>query len=247
MQFPACSEEPTSSSPSANETGKAADIIMLEDLDHITMEAMIAGGQELGEAESLSDPSLEHITKEIDEFYSLCEEMDVQALEDTWIMDGSFEVPSSPQPAPGAAATNNNNATSSLPVDGPRATSFKAWARPESDSDEVVVPVVEEPQKLLKKAVGGGAWAANNGGGGTTRTAQESGIKNHVMSERKRREKLNEMFLALKSLVPSIHKVTQTFFVVPIALPNLCILNFLIHFELLTFHRLTKHRSLPKL
>jgi hypothetical protein len=76
----------------------------------------------------------------------------------------------------------------------------------------VVVPVVEEPQKLLKKVVGGGAWAGNIDGSSTTRTAQESGIKNHVMSERKRREKLNEMFLILKSLVPSIHKViAQTF------------------------------------
>ena len=68
--------------------------------------------------------------------------------------------------------------------------------------------------KLLKKVVGGGAWAAANNGSGnsTMRTAQESGIKNHVMSERKRREKLNEMFLVLKSLVPSIHKViAQTF------------------------------------
>ncbi|KAK8449366.1 hypothetical protein SEVIR_7G207500v4 [Setaria viridis] len=207
MQFPACSQEP-SSSPSANETGKPADIIVFEDLDHIAMEAMIAGGQELGEAESLSDGTLEQITKEIDEFYSLCEEMDVQPLEDTWIMDGSFEVPSSPQPAPGPATTNAA-ATSSALVDGSRATSFTAWARPESDSDEVAVPVVEEPQKLLKKAVAGGAWAANNGGGGMTRMAQESGVKNHVMSERKRREKLNEMFLVLKSLVPSIHKVDK--------------------------------------
>uniref|UniRef100_A0A0D9YAU6 BHLH domain-containing protein n=1 Tax=Oryza glumipatula TaxID=40148 RepID=A0A0D9YAU6_9ORYZ len=36
--------------------------------------------------------------------------------------------------------------------------------------------------------------------------AAGSSIKNHVMSERRRREKLNEMFLILKSLVPSIDK-----------------------------------------
>ncbi|KAG2567944.1 anthocyanin regulatory R-S protein-like [Panicum virgatum] len=204
MQFPACSEEP-SSSPSANETGKAADIIVLEDLYHNAME--IAGGQELDEAESLSNATLEHITKEIDEFYSLYEEMDVQPLEDSWIMDGSFEVPSSPQPA--AGASTDDAAISSTLFGGSRATSFAAWIGSASDSGEVAVPVIEEPQKLLKKVVAGGAWA-NNGGGGTTRTTQEGGIiKNHVMSERKRREKLNEMFLVLKSLVPSIHKVNK--------------------------------------
>ncbi|OEL21937.1 Anthocyanin regulatory Lc protein [Dichanthelium oligosanthes] len=208
LPFPACSEEP-GSSPSANETGKASDIIVFEDLDHNAMETMIAGAQELGEAESLSNASLEHVTKEINEFYSLCEEIDVQPLEDSWIMDGSFEVPSSPQPAPVAAAANDA-ATASTPVGRSRATSFTAWTRSESDSDEAAVPVIEEPQKLLKKVVAGGAWAGNNGGGGTARTSQESGIiKNHVMSERKRREKLNEMFLALKSLVPSIHKVDK--------------------------------------
>jgi hypothetical protein len=211
MQFPACCEQP-SSIPSSSKTSNPADIIVFEDLDHIAMEAMITGGQALGEAESLSDPSLEHITKEIDELYSLCEQMDVQALEDTWVMDEPFKIPSSPQPAPRAAATNAAAATSSAPVNGSRATSFTVWARPESDSDEVVVLVVEEPQKLLKKAVAGGAWVANSGSGGTTTAAQESGVKNHIMSERKRREKLNEMFLVLKSLVPSIHKViTQTF------------------------------------
>jgi len=210
MQFTACSEEP-SSSPAANETGKAADIIVLEDLDHNAMETMIAGGQELDESESLSNATLEHITKEIDEFYSLCEEMDVQPLEDSWIMDGSFQVPSSPvsSPQPAAGASTNDAAISSTPVGGSRVTSFTAWTRSASDSGEVAVLVIEEPQKLLKKVVTGGAWA-NNGGGGTTRTTQEGGIiKNHVISERKRREKLNEMFLVLKSLVPSINKVNK--------------------------------------
>jgi len=165
-----------------------------------------AHGQELGEAESLSNASLEHISKEIDEFYTLCEEMNVQPLplEDGWIMDGSnFEVPSSPQPAP-----QGNLA------DGSRSTSFMSWTRSSQlCSDEAAaVPVIEEPQKLLKKVVAGrDAWANYGGGVGTstTGTAQESGIKNHVMSERKRREKLNEMFLILKSLVPSIHKVLK--------------------------------------
>jgi len=206
-------QEPSSNPPSEKETGEAADdMVVFEDLDHNAMEmetiTAVAGahGQELGEAESLSNASLEHISKEIDEFYSLCEEMDVQPLplEDGWIMDGSnFEVPSSPQPAP-----QGNLA------DGSRSTSFMSWTRSsQSCSDEAAaVPVIEEPQKLLKKVVAGrGAWANCGGGVGTstTGTAQESGIKNHVMSERKRREKLNEMFLILKSLVPSIHKVLK--------------------------------------
>jgi len=215
-QCPTYSEEqePSSIPPSANETGEAAadDMVVFEDLDHNAMEmetiAAVAGGdgQELGEAESLSNASLEHISKEIDEFYTLCEEMNVQPLplEDGWIMDGSnFEVPSSPQPAP-----QGNLA------DGSRSTSFMSWTRSSQlCSDEAAaVPVIEEPQKLLKKVVAGrGAWANCGGGVGTstTGTAQESGIKNHVMSERKRREKLNEMFLILKSLVPSIHKVLK--------------------------------------
>ncbi|CAL5030610.1 unnamed protein product [Urochloa decumbens] len=196
----ACSAEPSSTSPSANEPSKASDIIVFEVLDHNAMETMIAGGQELGEAESLSNETHEHITKEMDEFYSLCEEMDMEPLRDSWIMDGSFGVPSSPLPVLGPGAATNN-------ADGARATSFTAWARPESGySDEAAVPIVGEPQKLLKKAVAGGAWANNNGGVGATRTVEESGVKNHVRSERKRREKLNELFLVLKSLVPSIHK-----------------------------------------
>jgi hypothetical protein len=69
----------------------------------------------------------------------------------------------------------------------------------------MVVSVAGESQKLLKKAMAGGAWS--NGGGGDTARGQESNVKGHVMSERRRREKLNEMFLILKSLVPSIHKV----------------------------------------
>lgn len=201
MQLPACS-------PSANELGKPADKIVLKDLDHNATETIIPReGQELGEADSLSNASLENITKDIDEFYTLCMEMDVQPLEDSWILDGSFEVPSSPQAALGAATDED----AALTMPGSRAMSFTAWTRSGSDSDEIAVPVIEEPQKLLKKVVTGGAWA-KNGGGGTTRTMQETGIKNHVISERKRREKLNEMFLVLKSLIPSIRKVTPSFF-----------------------------------
>lgn len=233
-QCPTYSEEPSSSPSEANETGEAAaddGTFAFEELDHnngMDIEAMTAAGghgqeEELREAEALpDDASLEHITKEIEEFYSLCEEMDLQALplplEDGWTVDASnFEVPcSSPNPAPPPVdrATANVAADASrAPVYGSRATSFMAWtrsSRQSSCSDEAapaVVPAIEEPQRLLKKVVagGGGAWESC---GGATGAAQEmSATKNHVMSERKRREKLNEMFLVLKSLLPSIHRV----------------------------------------
>lgn len=236
-QCPTYSEEPSSSPSGANETGEvAADdgTFAFEELDHNNgmddIEAMTAAGghgQEeelrLREAEALSDDaSLEHITKEIEEFYSLCDEMDLQALplplEDGWTVDASnFEVPcSSPQPAPPPVdrATANVAADASrAPVYGSRATSFMAWTRSSQQSScsddaapAAVVPAIEEPQRLLKKVVaGGGAWESC---GGATGAAQEmSATKNHVMSERKRREKLNEMFLVLKSLLPSIHRV----------------------------------------
>lgn len=234
-QCPTYSEEP-SSSPSgrANETGEAAadDVAAFEELDHsgVDIEAMTAAGghrqeEELREAEALSDDaSLEHITKEIEEFYSLCEEMDLQALplplEDGWTVDASnFEVPcSSPQPAPPPVdrATANVAADASrAPVYGSRATSFMAWTRSSQQSScsddaapAAVVPAVEEPQRLLKKVVaGGGAWESCGGATGAAQEMSGTGTKNHVMSERKRREKLNEMFLVLKSLLPSIHRV----------------------------------------
>ncbi|GJN26770.1 hypothetical protein PR202_gb14728 [Eleusine coracana subsp. coracana] len=201
LPFPACTEEPCSS-PSANETGEAEDINAFEDLDHNAMEAVITGGQEeLSEVEMLLSASLQHVTNEIDEFSSLCEELDVQPLQDDWIMEESFEIPCYPE---AAGATNDAGNVSSTPVD--RVTSFMAWTG--TDSDEASVPIIREPQKLLKKVVAGGAWESCVGGN-TARSTQESGIKNHVMSERRRREKLNEMFLILKSLVPTINKVDK--------------------------------------
>jgi hypothetical protein len=74
-QCPTYSEGP-SSDPSANETDEAADdVVLFEDLDHnaMDMETMTAAGghgQDLGEAESLFNASLECITKDIDEFYT---------------------------------------------------------------------------------------------------------------------------------------------------------------------------------
>ncbi|KAK3144012.1 hypothetical protein QOZ80_4AG0307750 [Eleusine coracana subsp. coracana] len=196
LQFPACTEEPCSS-PSVNETGEAEDRNAFEDLDHNAMETMVIRDQEeLSEVEMLLSASLQHVTNEIDEFSSLCEELDVQPLQDDWIMEGSFEIPCFPE---AAGATNDTGI-----VD--RVTSFMTWTG--TDSDEASVPVIREPQKLLKKVVAGGAWESSVGGN-TARSTQESGIKNHVMSERRRREKLNEMFLILKSLVPTINKVDK--------------------------------------
>jgi hypothetical protein len=214
MQFPTCSEpEEPSSSPSENEPGEEADIVF-EDLDHNAVEGMISG-----ERQCLSDGNLELFTKEIDELYGLCEELDVRALEDNWIMDGSFEVMSSPEaaPAPDADGIADDVVTLSSPVESSRLSCFTPWKRSSSDSSEDVAALVAgESQKLLKKAVAGGAWT--NGGGGGTAGAQESNVKGHVMSERRRREKLNEMFLILKSLVPSIHKVRRAILTTPLYL-----------------------------
>uniref|UniRef100_A0ACD5UE69 Uncharacterized protein n=1 Tax=Avena sativa TaxID=4498 RepID=A0ACD5UE69_AVESA len=193
---PSESEAPSSSPSSGDETGEAD--IAFEDLDHnAAAEAMISR-----EIECMSDGNLERITNGIDEFYGLCEELDVRALEDNWIMDGSFEIMSSAEPAP--PAIHGVVTLSSSVVESSRSSCFTAWKR---SSEVVAAPVAGESQKLLKKAVAGGAWTID--GGGDTSRAQESNVKGHVMSERRRREKLNEMFLILKSLVPSIHKVDK--------------------------------------
>ncbi|OEL36572.1 Anthocyanin regulatory Lc protein [Dichanthelium oligosanthes] len=213
LQFPAaCTEEPNSS-PSANDTGEYSDIIVFEDMDHTAaMEAMISEVHELRKVtdECLPHANVKEVTMEINELYSICEGLDVQPLEDDWIsIDGLLEVPPSPEPSP-EVATDNADHTLSTPVDRYRLTSFTPWTR--SDTDDVGVTATgREPQKLLKKVLSGGAWANNGGGdGSTTRTStQESGIKNHVMSERRRREKLNEMFLILKSFIPSTRKVDK--------------------------------------
>ncbi|XP_015616671.1 anthocyanin regulatory Lc protein [Oryza sativa Japonica Group] len=206
-----------------------ADIVVFEDLDHgnTAVEAtttMVPGepephavaGGEVAECESNAHNDLEQITMDdIGELYSLCEELDV--LDDdssSWVADpwSSFQL------VPTAEATDVDDAVVAAlgAIDGscrPSPSSFVAWKRT-PDSDEVqAVPLIsgEPPQKLLKKAVAGaGAWMNNaDGSAATMTTDQGSSIKNHVMSERRRREKLKEMFLILKSVVPSIHKVDK--------------------------------------
>ncbi|KAF7051743.1 hypothetical protein CFC21_059952 [Triticum aestivum] len=206
--FPACSksEEPCSNPSLANETSEAG--IMLEDLDHNAIEGMIS---ELREVECLSDVNLECVTKEMDEFQFLLEGLDSCALEDNWVMDRSFEFISSPQTVSSMdyPCTEDVIVTLSSSVQGTRPSCFIAWRRSLELKDMVVrVTDTEESQKLLKKIVAGGAWT-NNGDGGSMARDRESNIKNHVISERRRRERLNEMFMVLKSLVPSIHKVDK--------------------------------------
>ncbi|KAF0912174.1 hypothetical protein E2562_013062 [Oryza meyeriana var. granulata] len=216
LQFLVCSEVP-SSSTSPNETEDADTVF--EHLIHnaIEEEQMVLQGEHgIGDvvvAECLSNPNtnLEQITMEIDELYTLWEDLDLdlvtmRSLKDNgWpVNHGSFQLVPTSSPEMVAAAVANDVDS----VANSRASCFIVWKR--ASSNEVMdVPIIGiESQKLLKKAVGGSAWMSNNGQGSVAIT-QDNSIKNHVMSERRRREKLNEMFLILKSLVPSIHKVDK--------------------------------------
>ncbi|KAM0917106.1 hypothetical protein ACQ4PT_009736 [Festuca glaucescens] len=196
IEFPTYweSEEPRSS-PSENETVEEDDM----EFDHNGAEGMISA-----DIECLSDVNLEQIMKEIDASYGLREELDVRSLEDNLIMGASIEAMSaSPEavPAPDADEIADGVATLSGSIESSRSSCFTAWKRSSGSS------VAREPQKLLKKAVAGGAWADN--AGGSTARGRESNVKGHVMSGRRRREKLNKLFLILKSSVPSIHKVDK--------------------------------------
>ncbi|KAJ4746684.1 basic helix-loop-helix (bHLH) DNA-binding superfamily protein [Rhynchospora pubera] len=93
-------------------------------------------------------------------------------------------------------------------------SSFVVW-RKSFVAEKVVAGA---SQKLLKKVLSGGTWI--NGdclkgvqeGVGLQSQVWKSGVDvsaSHVMSERRRREKLNEKFVALRSIVPSISKVDK--------------------------------------
>lgn len=192
-----------STSPSPNET-EDADIVSEGLITHNAIEE----GQMVVSDECVSNANRDPITMEIDELYSIYEDLDldtVRVLEDNgWpVNPSSFQlVPASSTEAVAAAAAAND-------VDGvanSQVSCFMAWKS--AKSNEMAVPVVTgiESQKLLKKVVDCGA-RMSTGRGSRAALTQESGIKNHVISERRRREKLNEMFLILKSIVPSIHKV----------------------------------------
>ncbi|CAM0870660.1 unnamed protein product [Alopecurus aequalis] len=194
VRFPISSQSEEPSSLSANETVEADPVF--EDLENNAVEEMVSR-----EIEWLCDGSLELITNEID---GLCEGLDFPALDDNWIMAGSStEVP----PLPERDGITDDVVTLISHVESSPSSCFMAWKR-SSESEDVAASVPVESQKLLKKAVAGCAWS-NDGGATMAPRAQESNVKGHVMSERRRREKLNEMFLILKSLVPSIHKVDK--------------------------------------
>ncbi|KAF0912172.1 hypothetical protein E2562_013060 [Oryza meyeriana var. granulata] len=190
-----------SSSPSLNETEDAN--IVFEGLIHnaIEEEQMVLQGEHgIGDvvvAECLSNPNtnLEQITMEIDELYTLWEDLDLdlvtmRSLKDNgWpVNHGSFQLVPTSSPEMVAAAVANDVDS----VANSRASCFIVWKR--ASSNEVMdVPIIGiESQKLLKKAVGGSAWMSNNGQGSVAIT-QDTSIKNHVMSERRHREKLNDV------------------------------------------------------
>uniref|UniRef100_J3M0B0 BHLH domain-containing protein n=1 Tax=Oryza brachyantha TaxID=4533 RepID=J3M0B0_ORYBR len=230
-QFPTFLEVP-SSSPSPDDM-EDADPVFEGFIDHNAIEqeqtvvVVPPGEHELGDAVVVAaNDDLDQVTMEIDELYSFCEELDldldmdvVRFLEDTAglpVNPGrSFQlVPTTTSSSLEAAAANDGDAVGDA-VANSRASCFVAWKRAScSDEAMAAVPVTGiEPQKFLKKAVDGGAWMSSNDGDGrdgrVAIMAQESSIKNHVMSERRRREKLNEMFMILKSLVPSVRKVDK--------------------------------------
>ncbi|XP_058082223.1 transcription factor GLABRA 3-like isoform X2 [Magnolia sinica] len=93
-------------------------------------------------------------------------------------------------------------------------SSFAAWRK---DSDAQKPSLIGGSQKMLKKILFDVTWMH---GGCLPKIHEELGCKlwkieagnisvNHVLSERRRREKLNEKFLVLRSLIPSISKVDK--------------------------------------
>ena len=115
-----------------------------------------------------------------------------------------------------AAILRNSNQLASIQCFpcGSHESSFVVWKR----SMNVPKPHSTISQKLVKKILVDTAWMH---GGQPLKTQEENGLRNkvwkvegddanasHVLSERRRREKLNEKFLVLRSLVPSLSKVT---------------------------------------
>lgn len=94
-------------------------------------------------------------------------------------------------------------------------SSFKAWRAGAKTSKNFT----KTPQRMLKKILFESMWMS---GGQQAKPREENLLKNkalrtegddtnvnHVLSERRRREKLNEKFLILRSLIPSISKIDK--------------------------------------
>nr|AVD68968.1 bHLH1 [Muscari armeniacum] len=97
---------------------------------------------------------------------------------------------------------------------GSHASSFMSWRR----NSTCQKPLGGVSQKLLKKVLVDASWIQGgrpmkppeeNGTGDKVWKPEGDDAANHVLSERRRREKLNEKFLILRSLVPSISKVDK--------------------------------------
>lgn len=115
-----------------------------------------------------------------------------------------------------AILTNSKeSASGSCFSGGSSVSSFRSWTRNLTSPN----PLGGTSQKLLKKILTGASWIQ---GGRSMKPQEESGTRDkvwkpegddvgvsHVLSERRRREKLNEKFVVLRSLIPSISKVLQ--------------------------------------
>nr|QDS02912.1 basic helix-loop-helix [Narcissus tazetta subsp. chinensis] len=106
---------------------------------------------------------------------------------------------------------NSKGMDSTLFLHGSRASSFTIWRR----NMNSVKPVGNRHQRMLKKILIDMSWIP-------LQPQEENGIRNkvlkqdgddaganHVLSERRRREKLNEKFVILRSLVPSVSKADK--------------------------------------
>lgn len=100
---------------------------------------------------------------------------------------------------------------------GSKKSSFKVWKR---GSRALKTITKTPPQRMLKNILIDSKWMNDHHllkpqdehlpRNKSWRTEADDASANHVLSERRRREKLNEKFVVLRSLVPSISKVKWT-------------------------------------